>query len=492
MRTGQAPSPPQQPPQARQLGDPWGARGPAGTAIVAVLVAGVLAMGAVAALSWQATIVVLACAAFAFLFVLPVWLLPSLAFAAFALLPVGYLSGVPEVVGRFLSPTVLVLAVYGLRSWRDRDPGPTRTYPYLLGIGLLLLVPFSINPARSLLWVVVLGVAALLPSTLTTGFRTTEALRRTWFVIAGLLALYAIAESVTHLNPLGGLYTVEQHWSVYRVTTTIGHPLLNGAFFATTACLAVFAALQGGRARWLPMLVFPLSGVAAALTGSRSALVALAAGLAVGLIVSIFSRRLTARVKVGGLTLAVATVLTLPNLPTFADRLGSLEAAASASYREAVVRLAVRLIEQQPLFGGGPGTSGRVAEQSGALLPLESGVLGTLVSVGLLGGAAIAVYLVLAWTAFARRQQFGALSALTAFLVAGGSFPLWESNAAALALVGLVWLAGGTSSAASSTTQPTARLVAPGQVVGARTSTAPRAASRSAADADQGQQCVGG
>ena len=50
------------------------------------------------------------------LFLLPVWSLPSVALLAFALLPVGYLSVVPRDLGRFLSPALVVMAIFLLRS----------------------------------------------------------------------------------------------------------------------------------------------------------------------------------------------------------------------------------------------------------------------------------------------------------------------------------------------------------------------------------------
>ena len=407
----------------------------------------VLAVGAVAALSVPGSVAVAGLILLGALFLVPVWSLPAIAFLAFAFLPVGYLNSVPEVVGRFLSPAVIVLWVYVLR-WK-MSGGVFRMavrWPALiLVLGMVALALIGINPLRSLFWVFVFVGAALAPSVAATGSdqRAREALSRTWLATGGLLGFAAVFESATHLNPLGRFYDLDQHWSVYRVTTTLGHPLLNGTFFAVTACFALFTALQATGRRWPLVVVFVVTGCAAALSGSRSAVVALGVGLGVGLVLSLLSRKVSAASKVAGIVLIVAAMVLVPNLPTFAQRAGSAEAGASTAYRDAVLRLGINLIEQRPLFGGGPGTSALLAEQTGAQLPLESAVLGTVVSLGIVGATGFVLWL--AWLARAciRNHRPEALTGITAFLTAGAAFPLWETNPAAWVLVGLLMLLAG-------------------------------------------------
>ena len=346
--------------------------------------------------------------------------------------------------GRFLSPAVIVLWVYILR-WK-LSGGVFRMkvrWPALVWVlAMIALSLIGVNPLRSLLWVFVFVGAALAPSVADTGAdqRARDSLTRTWLVVGGVLGLAAVLESATHLNPLGRFYDLEQHWSVYRVTTTLGHPLLNGTFFAVTACFALFTALQATGRRWPLVVVFVVTGCAAALSGSRSAVVALGVGLGLGLVLSLLSRKVSAASKVAGVILIVAAMVLVPNLPTFARRVGSAEAGASTLYRDAVLRLGINLIEQRPLFGGGPGTSAMLAEQSGAQLPLESAVLGTVVSLGIVGAAGFLIWM--AWLARTciRNHRSEVLTGIGAFVTAGAAFPLWETNPAAWVLIGLLML----------------------------------------------------
>lgn len=396
---------------------------------------------------------------------LPVWCLPSVALVTFALVPVGYLVAVPQFVGRFLTPTVLVLLIWLIRTRggaseaRRQRVVPRRSA--LVGCALLLtlllvaLARISVNPLRSYLWVAVFVLVCVLPA-LRGGRvdpRTVPALVKSWFRLGCGLGLVAMVESLAQYNPLTRYYSIDQHWSVYRVTTLLGHPLMNGTFFALTGCLALFTAIRGGSIRPLATVTFVLSSIAAALTGSRSGVYALVVGLAVGLLVLMWSRQVKVAAKLTGVGLALLAVLVLPNMPVLAARAGSAEAEASRIYRTDIIRLTYRLLIAHPVFGGGPGTSAILANQAGATLPLESAILGTLVSLGIVGCAGLLVFLFLLAVSVIRKRRLEALAGLAAFLVAGAAFPLWETNPGSWALLGLVALIGGESPGRTPTTE---------------------------------------
>ncbi len=417
-----------------------------------------LGFGTAAALSTPGAVAAACAVPVLILFLLPVWSLPSVALVAFALLPVGYLSVVPRDLGRFLSPALVVMAIFLLRSAIAGGGFQTKMrWPALvLLLGLVALALIGINPPRSLLWVAIFAVGALIP-TLTgnrTDQRMTEALTRTWLVTGGVLGAIAVLESLARFNPLSRFYYIDQHWSVYRVQTTLGHPLLNGTFFSLTSCFALMLALRHPLRRRSGLLIFAISGLAAVLSGSRSAAFALSIALGVGLVLSLFSRRISRSAKVAGTVLVALVVVVVPNSPIFVQRAGSSEGSASTTYRDAVVQLAFRLIEQRPLFGSGPGTSVQRAAEAGATLPLESAILGTVVSVGIVGAAGLALWLLWIVRQCLKHERPEVLTGLVAFLVTGSAFPLWESNPATWVLVGLLALLAAQTARRQPITEP--------------------------------------
>jgi hypothetical protein len=68
-------------------------------------------------------------------------------------------------------------------------------------------------------------------------------------------------------------------------------------------------------------------------------------------------------------------------------------------------------------------------------------VLGTLVSGGVIGTAALLVLVVVVLSRVLRSGRADGVAGIAAYVVAGAAFPLWESNPAALVAVGLVVVA---------------------------------------------------
>lgn len=419
---------------------------PSRALLVVPVVLVVLALGLIAAASPTATLALVGLAVLVVAACLPLWLLPSVSLWLFALLPVGYLIGVPNVVGRFYSPAIVVLLIWLVRlGFRRGRPSFVRSLRWLVPVYAVLLVLsyIGLSPSRSVNWLFVVAIAVALPAALAPAIdqRTSSTLLRSWFVLGIGLSLLAVIESLLQTNLLSPYYSFDQHWALYRVSTTLGHPLMAGTFFSVTACLAAFAMTRVGAPRGTAFLCFVACALAAGLTGSRSGVYALVSGLAVGLLVTLVSGRTSVANKFLGIVLGVAALVVLPALPTIAGRAGSSEGAASSLYRDYVVRLAGRLFLQRPVVGYGPGNSSIATVQSGAKLPLENSVLGTLVSGGVIGTLALLVLVVVVVVRLGRTGRADGIAAIAAYVVAGAAFPLWESNPAALVAVGLIVIA---------------------------------------------------
>lgn len=420
---------------------------PATAALVLVPVAlVVLGLGVVAAASPVGTVVLIAVAVLVVAACLPVWLLPSVSLWLFALLPVGYLLGVPNFAGRFYSPAIIVLLIWIVRVTFSRGRQAfVQALRWLVPVFAVLLVLSytGLSPSRSVNWLLVVAIAIAMPAALVpvVDERTSTTLLRSWFVLGIGLSIVAVIESLLQTNPLSPYYSFDQHWALYRVSTTLGHPLMNGTFFAVSAALAAFSMTRPNAPRGTAFLCFVLCALAAGLTGSRSGVYALVSGLAVGLLVTLVSGRTSVANKFLGIVLGVVALVVLPALPTIAERANSAEGTASSLYRDYVVRLAGRLFLQRPVIGYGPGNSSIATAQSGATLPLENSVLGTLVSGGVVGTLALLVLVVVVLVRIRRSGRADGVAGVAAYVVAGSAFPLWESNPAALILVGLVVIA---------------------------------------------------
>jgi hypothetical protein len=419
---------------------------PSGVLTAAAVAVFVVALGAVSALSLLATVVLLGLTLLAVAASLPLWLLPSVSLWLFALLPIGYLTGIPTFVGRFWTPGAIVLTIWVVRV--ALGPGRRaflRSLRWMVPLSVLLVaLSFQgLSTTRSVNWVLLLLVAVALPTALVSAFdnRTSSALLRSWFILGIGLSLVAVLESLVASNPLAAYYNFDQHWSLYRVTTTLGHPLMNGTFFAVTACLAAFSMVRRGGPRGSAGICFVLAALAAGLTGSRSGVYALVSGLGVGLLVMLVSGRTSLANKLLGVVLGTAALLVLPALPTIAGRASSAEGVASGLYRDDVIRLTGKLFLADPWFGYGPGTSLIATARSGAQLPLENSVLGSIVSLGVIGSLGVLFLVVLVLITTVRGSRPDGIAGVAAFVVAGAAFPLWETNPAALVLVGFILIA---------------------------------------------------
>jgi hypothetical protein len=377
--------------------------------------------------------------------------LPAVVLLATALAPTAYLPLPP--VARVATPAVAATVVWLIRTRSSPIAAALPRWFVMLAAATVLWLCVktadSINPLVSTGWsalfavlVVGLGCSAERSTSLVARYLTT-----TWLALAVALGAYAAAEALTGYNPLSVLYAqadypIVQRWSVFRVTTTLGHPLNNGLFFGVTAAVATMMAADTARStrtRWWAGGAAGASVVALILTVSRSAAVGLVVGLAVGLLLLVASSRRGSgsRVVLGLVVVLVATAVS--RSPLIALRSSTAEGLSSVGYRDAVTSEALQVLAYDHYVGSGAGTSQQRFSSLGIDLVVENSALQLAVSIGL--GAVVVAVLVLATLAsMVRRRRFECAAGLTTFVTIASGFNVIETNPAALALVGLLVL----------------------------------------------------
>jgi len=385
---------------------------------------------------------------------LPREVLPSLALAVYALVPLHNLP-VPDTVST-LSPSLGICLVWVFRLRRDGLVCPGVRDGRLLAVGALLaggLLAASALHGHELKtgvgWSVAFGLNVLLVAGALRreGQRTRELVVATWVALAGVLGVYGVLEAfVLHTNPFSDLIVrlggtdIPQVWSTYRATTTLGHPLENAGFFALGAVLALARAVRTG-SRWYALAVVScLAGLAA--TASRGASVAALLGV-VWVLAAERRRAPRARVVAVAATLALAVAAAGVVQLT---RSGSLEADRSTQYRTATLHSGLGSVHDHPWLGVGPGASAVVkAEQGGSLgdLSYENGWLETAISDGLpFLLILVAMFAAGLWVAW-RRVHVAAGAALAVAVIVIASSDVLEGNRVGLlrfgVLLGLAW-----------------------------------------------------
>lgn len=401
------------------------------------------------ALPVVATIGILAAGVFFLGFAFASWQLPGIAFVLFAFVPVAYLPvdfGFPRGT---VTPAVAIMGIWLLRLRSQEQQRSPSKWLKAIGIVLvLMLVALSLlggEPVYSLLWSALFTVIVVLPALLMAriNHETSKFLLSVWGWATLALVLFAVFESLTQTNPFAPYYTFDQHWSVYRVMTSIGHPLMNGAFFASTA---VYFGVRSIRVRSSRSgLVAIAAGIATALTASRSGVIALLIGLLVGLALLLATSKLSFGAKLLGVVFSLSGSLLVFLNPVFQARLGTEEAAGSAAYREMyAIDEAWALFGRHALTGTGPGTGVRtVFDATGRLL--ENAALGSLIGLGIVGVAVVVLFIVSLSLVALKRGTVELVALILTVLVVGLAFPFWESVPSSLLLIGfgIVAMLGG-------------------------------------------------
>jgi O-antigen ligase len=395
--------------------------------------------------------------------VMPLQYVPALMLAVFVLIPVKFLP-VPTLFATSIGPNLLAAVIFALRCrvrLRGRPVQPVGKTVAIVSIGtvgwLALATIQSSARGTSFLWslsfcVLALGVAY------STRFipQAAAELERAWLALGGVVAAYAVLEAfVLHANPVFGSFyehttagrPVLQVWSVYRATTTLGHPLVNGLFLACTFPIAVGWAANRRSLGTAALAALVLAGVAA--TGSRGALLAAVIGGGVALAIRLpAGGRVTA---ISPLRLAVACVVGLALLAGagsvfLGGRQDSEEGRISSDYRSQALTRGMQLIRADPLFGSGPGTAYRASAGQLGILPgdpsaggaLENSWLELAVAAGLVGLVLVLVLLAEAVRAALAAGNGGVLGALVAFVASAASFNWLEGYRGGHVLLGLL------------------------------------------------------
>ena len=403
-----------------------------------VLAAAAVAGGLVAASAYGPPAVAVA-VLLAALVVMPARWLPALAFLLF-LTPFDRGPEIPSAVRAAMISLPLVVYYVRRRSRLSWSFGMTWAASWLVVVGVLSAVQ-GLRPGPSLAFLVPVLVLVAVPLSLrAVPAEDQRILVRTWAWSAIVLAVYGAVEFAAARNLLDPWYALSvsplvQKWDTYRITTTIGHPLLNGMFFAASFSLFCWQLLDRSMIGKRTAVVGALAALAGtALSGSLSALIAMGVG---GIVVSLAATsRHPAHVK-----WAIRIVLPLGLVSVFAYlsalRLGGAEADSSLDSRRDVYGAAAELIDQRPLLGAGPGYAWEQNELYGGFpdLPLESSMLELLVGWGIVGTAAVLGVVAAYMVAAVRRGRAVALAPVAAITASSLFFNFIEGDSKGMLLV---------------------------------------------------------
>ncbi len=312
------------------------------------------------------------------------------AFALWVFLPTEYITQNP--LQGYLNPSSAIFLIFLLRT----RTVPTRAdslYLLVFAVFLVMATLASSDLQRSSAWslqtlLLVYGLSCL-------GKLSKQLSRESVFLGIALVTYsvcgLAFAELLTSSSLVYDgrfLPTFWESWrwqnySIYRVTTTIGHPLANGLFFSSAALLLFRQATQA-KLRFFYFGSALLSTFAVFLSGSRSAILGLVAGLSIWLILE--WRRIGSSTKAWLLLLAPTSLLIFVQSELFDRifvRIGSGEGISSQTYREDLLLWAGYFSSNFFLTGSGPGVSGDLWLSYGNLNPLENGFMQLWASLGL-------------------------------------------------------------------------------------------------------------
>lgn len=384
----------------------------------------------------KVSLVPVAVATGALLLVLPLHCLPPIALAAFAMLPIGFLSDVEQSFRLYVSPSFVVMTVWAIRSSglaRERRPeGLAQWVTIAAVIFAALTIPFSVSSVQSVAWVANIAVFVLFPLLLA-GRAHSESLARlltlTWSTLGVVLGCMALLEKMLSYHVLGDLIPyarldIQVTWLTDRATTLLGHPLMNATFFAVATTIAGVRLLQRPSPR--TAFVVTATTIGLFLTVSRSGVIATVGALALGLLITLIQGRVSIGAKLLGLGAVIVTSGVLALSPLLADR--GVEGAASTAVRFKVVDLAIRLAEEDGYLGSGAGTSNGRAVMAGARFPIENSFLCLLISVGVIGLLLMVAAIAAIVFAALRQASIPEASGMLCFSIICGAWPVWDNR----------------------------------------------------------------
>jgi hypothetical protein len=380
---------------------------------------------------------------------LPSRWLPAASLGIWALIPIAY-APIPLEFARFGSPAVFLLIAWELRCLRlkakDRFRG-VALGTVLLVLSLMTSTLLSIDPARSLLWSIIFAACVLGP--LVVGVddlcRALPPLLASWRVFALVLGGFAVVERAFRVNPLSAHYYINgsligQRWSVYRVETTLGHPLMNSTFFCVSGCL--FLCLFFTRWKSVDLMAAALAVGGIWLSGSRSGLIAFAVGMSLWALAFVFAKSGTLPRKAVVVALGVTAAILLLASDVSLERSGSQEGQLSSDYRTLVVDVSLRVAHDHPFFGSGAGTAQKQTLASGFSVIVENSALQILIALGWVGSLALILFLAQLLVRQVVRGSFAGPAAATTLLVQLAAFNAVDSIPAVLVLLAMTTVIG--------------------------------------------------
>jgi hypothetical protein len=381
------------------------------------------------------------------LFAIPVRLLPSITLLVTLLIPTDTTLLPHLLQGSALG--VIPLAVWMIRApTSTTTPSILRILAFLLGAWLVLSEIFApLHTHHGLEWLLVAGITMVFAVlTAPTGLKP-QSFRSLFLAVATILGVYALLEGVfIHHNILFGfLFEHDTWWATvqgnvsYRVTTLLGHPLINGTVFSAAAVLAASDVMQKPQRLRVALIRLMILVAAVATTHSRGAAIALAVGL---LMVIVFSRgrgegQGTRRLVLITGAILGATLL-IYGLQARDESRGGQQ---SAAVRVNVIKRASETLHGLEPFGAGPGESEayRTAKQlPGWQLDLENSYAEVAVSLGPIG-LLLVVALLIAIVVLGLQNDLvvGEAAALFTLAVDIGGFNAIEDQKSVLVIIGL-------------------------------------------------------
>jgi len=320
--------------------------------------------------------------------------------------PIEYLT--LNAMQNFISPASLVLLIY-LFKFRKINFRETRGQAGLLVVILALIESAnSINLLRSMGWTfhfcLVLFVICTRPKTnsQSDNSETQHVALKTLVGLTLFLGVLAVLEAslgkaLIYNGQLGSPFQDSYKWSLYsvfRVQTTLGHPLANGLFFATASVMFLLQWLRKDGNR-IFLISFVMAFVSTILSGSRTATYSSLLGMACVILLN--WKRSNNFAKVSILLVSPAIILVFSLSPLFQKiviRAQSGEGISSQSYRFDLITWIQYFIKNYFFYGSGPGTSGYVWDIVGNGGPFENGLFQLWVSLGFMQALALLFLLV--------------------------------------------------------------------------------------------------
>jgi hypothetical protein len=448
----------------------------------AVLLAG--AFGAALAFGpLVVAVAVLAISGAVALAVVPRHWLWSIALCVSALIPIQSLP-VPHIL-EVLSPAMIVVAVLAVRTVLGGRSTPFFVGPQLwlvlaLTCWLIVTVVLSIQKGTALGWMVNFLFLVVLPVVIGFGDRRAgRVIESTWIVVGAVLGSYALLEAfVLHANPVyGGMFAsgpshLTQNWSIYRATTTLGHPVVNGLFFVVAVPLALARMVARDRLGWA-VLATALAAGGVIASGTRTAFLAALLSAAVVLFgPTAATMRTRGGVGVRLLVLGAMLLTLVAGIGYLSARNTSAEGSTSDGFRTAMISVARDGVTESPVVGVGPGVASVrwqrwLTGTNGGAGAFESLWLEIVVGTGLPGLAlTVAVFATAIGTALRGRATMAA-AALAGYLITASGFNVWEGGRPGHVRLGLLLVMAFAVArpVRSQQAQPAARLAAEARMV---------------------------